>query len=118
MAFITGLLFIRKQWDSAQVSSVFEIAPNQLPSERRGKNCFGIVAIMGRDGLHLVSLPARFIAGVFDPSQAAVTNDNAGLVSRGGTQAVHNRVDHITMSGKKFAPRRGDLDADLVVRRN
>ena len=36
----------------------------------------------------------------------------------GGHQTIDDRVDHIAMSGKKFAAGRGNLDADLVLRRN
>ena len=36
----------------------------------------------------------------------------------GRDQAIDDRVHDIAMGGEKFAARRGNLDADFVVRRN
>src|ERR1051325_6098830 len=36
----------------------------------------------------------------------------------GGNQTIDNRVDHVVMSGEKFATGGRDLNADLVLRRD
>ncbi len=118
MAFVAGLFLIGKQRDGASISPELEVAPDQFPGERRGEDCFRIVAISGRDRLHLIALGAGPVTRVFHSSETAIPNDNAAARMPRRDQAIDDGVDHIAMGGEKLAARRGNLDANLVVRRN
>jgi hypothetical protein len=118
MAVVTRRFLVGKQRDHAAIGAKFEIAPDQSSAEWRAENRLGIVALAGRDRFHLVTFLVRPIAGFVDATEAAVPNDDAIARMPRGNETVDDGVHNVAMSGKQFAAGRGNLDADLVVRRN
>ena len=116
MTDIAGVLNVREHFPC--VAEVIQIAPNQLPHKRRGKDCLRVVPVMRHDCLQLVTITAPAITGFLDSTERAVPNNDAVARMACCHQAVHDRVHHIMMRGEKFAPCRRDLNSNPVVGRH
>ena len=95
-----------------------EVAPNKIAQKRRGEGCLGIISFARCDRHNAVTLFVRSITGSFDSAKFAIPNNNASSRMSRLDQAIHDGVDDVAMRREKFAACRGDLDANLVVRRN
>ncbi len=115
MAQVAGVFRIRKKRHLPFVTLVLEIAPNQFPDQRRGKNRLGIVAIARRNGFQLITTGFCPITGVLDSAQGSIPHDNAASRMSGRGQTVNDRVDDVMVGRKKFAADRGDLNSNLVI---
>src|ERR1700730_2519832 len=118
MTDVARVFAVRKEHRRASVAFVLEVAPDESPQKRRRENCFGIVAIMRRNGPQLVALRSGSIAGRFDSAKGSIPNNNIFTRVTGHGQSIDNRADHVMVSCEKFTAGRRDLDPDLVARRD
>src|ERR1051326_8966358 len=104
MADIAGVLTTGEHFSC--VAKVVQIAPNQLPHQRRGQDSFRLVPIVWRDCLYLVSIDPRAITGLFDSTKRPVPNNDCVARMTRSYEAVHDRAYHIMMRGEKLPARR------------
>src|SRR5205085_8385898 len=118
MAVVAGYFLIGQERDLAAVRAKLEVAPDQFSAERRGEDGLRIVAVSRRDRFHLVTFLLRAVTGFVDSAKAAVPDNDAAPLLAGGDKTVDDRVHDVAVRREQFAARRGNLDADLVVRQN